>query len=1143
MKALKSIKLVQFYLFEKEDLPISRVCGIFGPNGSGKSAFIDAVQIAMTGGHHQYMAFNAQADETKGTSRSIRSYCLGQTGDAEAGRVRDAATTYITLVWEDEATGVPTSMGICITTNAATEGHVIEGRYLLPGIELSLPDHLEEAGRHQRPQEWKVFRKLIEQRAKREGIDEDVVFTEPLRFVRAFLTALRGTGAIPHAESFMRAFRFGLKMRFDKSVDEIVRYQVLEQRNTNIRRFKEVMESFRNLHNRVIEVEEKIRDAEGVAKHYQEAARLSSQVATWEALAAKAKLVHAETGVSNAEGKLQAANDALESANSAKAKHAKEVSGVEDQAKHYETLAKEHGAHSGTQDLQARISRLDTDVTNGQASLVRDIGSVRQALLRVADKPPLNPQEVDVDVLLDRLGGLLTVAEPPSLDEVIPLLDPALTVLKAAFDVASGRKQELNQERNQLRTKLNQAKENLQRVRSGKPPLDNDVLAVQRALADSGIPSTPVCDLVSVRDISWQPVIEAYLASHREALFIEKPYEERAFTVYRRLESIYGVKLVRESRHSTRDRPVKGSIAELLVGEHPAAVEYLRSQFGRTMQADSDDEATSGERTLTRDGMLSGRTFDRLRPTPAGLFRLGASNREAQRDELMAEVTRLERAIPELSSRIDTWQEHCEAFAPFVAKEKFKQDVAVLLQQIHRLSEQMSLAQRQFEDSADEDYVRLVKLAQEWREKLSTLRVKTSPLDEAVGGAKIAVSAAEEDLVSRRAEYQAAEARHTVAAADPAFDDGFARKQWDELFEIKRLEPLAIFGHAEQARRDTDKEQRRHIENAGRLLEGFRIRHSISLPDETYQDWRKANQWVIKHIDLLRSSELENYKEQMEEALRTSQETFRNDVALAINNNLDWLHGFLDRLNSVLEKAPAFSNGERYRFLRSERKEHSGLLHFIRDVKQWGPQNDLIGAGEMPDAFRRLLEEGVGSADSARGPLDDYREFYDFDIEIYRRSADGSRDIRGRLSRRIGTGSGGEHKAPLYVIAGAALANAYHLSPTHRDGLGIIVLDEAFNKMDPNNITATMQYLDDLGMQVMMASPGENLGTLTAFLHSYFDIIRDAETNVVQLSHREVSEKTRELFRSDLLEFHPDLLAREIEAMQASRGGMEDLRG
>lgn len=78
MKRLESVKLVQFFLFEQEQLEIRDITGVFGRNGSGKSAFLDAVQIAMMGANSNLMSFNAQADEK--TTRSLRAYCLDPCG-------------------------------------------------------------------------------------------------------------------------------------------------------------------------------------------------------------------------------------------------------------------------------------------------------------------------------------------------------------------------------------------------------------------------------------------------------------------------------------------------------------------------------------------------------------------------------------------------------------------------------------------------------------------------------------------------------------------------------------------------------------------------------------------------------------------------------------------------------------------------------------------------------------------------------------------------------------------------------------------------------------------------------------------------------------------------------------------------------
>ena len=99
MKTLVAVHVVQFSLWDYETFQISPGgTGFIGPNGAGKTSLVDAVQIAMVGGHGQHLHFNAQSVHKD--SRSIRAYALGtmRSGEGEQGvvsRKRDAALSYI----------------------------------------------------------------------------------------------------------------------------------------------------------------------------------------------------------------------------------------------------------------------------------------------------------------------------------------------------------------------------------------------------------------------------------------------------------------------------------------------------------------------------------------------------------------------------------------------------------------------------------------------------------------------------------------------------------------------------------------------------------------------------------------------------------------------------------------------------------------------------------------------------------------------------------------------------------------------------------------------------------------------------------------------------------------------------------------
>lgn len=120
MKQLKRINLIQYYLFDKEQIDIEGSTVILGANGSGKSTLLDAIQLVMNGGHKMYQRFNAQSSQMKST-RTARGYCLGMlrgenTESDIRGMARETAQSYITLGFADE-TGWCMTAGISISAS------------------------------------------------------------------------------------------------------------------------------------------------------------------------------------------------------------------------------------------------------------------------------------------------------------------------------------------------------------------------------------------------------------------------------------------------------------------------------------------------------------------------------------------------------------------------------------------------------------------------------------------------------------------------------------------------------------------------------------------------------------------------------------------------------------------------------------------------------------------------------------------------------------------------------------------------------------------------------------------------------------------------------------------------------------------
>src|SRR5690606_3601798 len=111
MKLLENINLIQFFLYEAEDVETGLNTAFLGPNGTGKSALLDAIQVVMLAADSNRTHFNASS-EGKKHSRTLRDYCLGSYIPGGASYARTSANTYVGLVFRDSKTGIPFTAGV-----------------------------------------------------------------------------------------------------------------------------------------------------------------------------------------------------------------------------------------------------------------------------------------------------------------------------------------------------------------------------------------------------------------------------------------------------------------------------------------------------------------------------------------------------------------------------------------------------------------------------------------------------------------------------------------------------------------------------------------------------------------------------------------------------------------------------------------------------------------------------------------------------------------------------------------------------------------------------------------------------------------------------------------------------------------------
>ena len=140
---------------------------------------------------------------------------------------------------------------------------------------------------------------------------------------------------------------------------------------------------------------------------------------------------------------------------------------------------------------------------------------------------------------------------------------------------------------------------------------------------------------------------------------------------------------------------------------------------------------------------------------------------------------------------------------------------------------------------------------------------------------------------------------------------------------------------------------------------------------------------------------------------------------------------------------------------------------------------------EMNELFAKLTVSDEKGDDVLR-EYTDYRSYLDYDIDIV--SKDGRTQKFSKIYREK---SGGETQTPYYVAIAASFAQIYSIGETIR----LIMLDEAFDKMDEDRIKSMLEFFKTQNFQVILAAPTSRLELIGEQTDNIIMIYSDTDHN------------------------------------------------
>lgn len=1085
MKQLKRITLVQFYLHEESDIDIHGATAFLGPNGSGKSTTLDAIQIAMLGGNLNYLNFNTQLVSSK-RRRSIASYCLGQLRNPDKdseieARARDEARTYIILVFDDGTPGGTLSAGLCVEADCDSDKHEIKGLFILPGQALRANDCVIATETERRPLPYAEFREQA--RAQGKKVNRTPIFTDKSsEYVSELLYALNGE-RMPNPVRFMSAFVKSMTLKNVDSIDQFVRENVVEPNPVDVGTFRKQVEQFVSLRDLIKKTKQRISILTEICGDYERARSAERRIASLQAIFA---IFNQESLAENLDECEQ--RQTLYREQQARA-HAEAIEAKEKRDSISEELARLRLRLESDQSEQRRVY-LDAQIRHynelirafQQPELMR-ANRIINAIRDVLNDDELRSLRENMSGILERLlgarsseipGQQVTKAFQDLRDELV-LLD---SVVRQELSRLNDSLRECREEAEAMRRRISAATQTGRLLNDGPSQL-------LELLTSHGMFAKPISALATIVDSSWAPAIEAYLGGDRDALVVLEGDTQRAVKLLREARKngarIDGAAIVQPVH--LRDIDISPKNTSYAVGlfecTNETAQRFLWRKFGGMRLVDTEGELEQIKHALTRDGMLSqGGLTKSIRVCSASDLRLGKNVLDtASLSRKLATIQQQEDTLSKRQRRLDSLykvlvnDESEESNSLVVSIDdarahlgRAEQELVSLdvshLDELHERQSKLEAEQQKF----DRAYTEAIRLEGGFEEQARQCQNQKAEL-----------------------EYRAPSIREAArqAVANPLVDIIWMDERKDEI-ERSETSYEKRLSNVRKQQEDYEARMKRASDKALVTLANYVKEEQLDV-QLSAMAWYDHFKWAVDERQKLTETQLHQYEAEAEQARLASEETLRSDIAMSLNDRFKEMELERRERNKLLDACPPFTGGERYRFSASVVPHYEPLVRHISQIANADQSLSLFSNedDEVNDTLRQLVDAAAETGNA--NAILDYRQFYTFDLDIM---VDGKRV--DRMSNRQGAGSNGEHIAPMYIAAGAALAKAYRLN--HRkenQGFGMMCLDEAFHGMDTTNAVATAKFLQSIGLQLIMAGPELERTKLAPISETIYDLDRE----------------------------------------------------
>lgn len=680
--------------------------------------------------------------------------------------------------------------------------------------------------------------------------------------------------------------------------------------------------------------------------------------------------------------------------------------------------------------------------------------------------------------------------------------------LKEIRDDVSEQLQDAKNRLRDLRKEEKQAADELALLKMGDKAYPGEVEAARgyliRRLADETGKSIRVevlADLLDIRDERWRNAVEGYLGGNKLSLIVEPQYAKMAMEIYRELDpkQFYRVAVLdTEKVEQDEHKVLEHALSEEVAASRPYVKAYINFQLGRVIKCETVEELRRCRIGVTADCVLyHSYRIQHMNPDSYTKSAYIGKNSAKQRMKLLRKQleTIAEKKIPqeeivkqsEYILTLESLSSPCDIYLGWLKDmETLKQKLKEKAQLENKIEELKS----QNVDQWEQERLAIIGICDGKKRERSEVERQTWELEQRIEQNKKKILDSQEVLMQMedalRSVVREREAFFEACEAElEQFINSKGNSRYAKLIEIC-TEQMTVSEQEMQKAKD------QLVDARTAYLRQYVNRTMLSPTEADNSSYEEL-------LDRLTCDRLDEYQQIAAEQAKAAVEHFKDDFIYKIRNAIKEALIRKDELNRVISKLDF--GKDKYQFVIGRNKGAYGSYYdmFMDEALDINPaqlnnnmddqlnmfsmehenrygelMNELINVFIPPEnATQEQMEEAKRNMDK----FADYRTYLSFDMQQLIQNEDGVMKIG--LSKMIRKNSGGEGQNPLYVALLASFAQAYRINLTpklqRRPTIRLVVLDEAFSKMDSEKVASCIELIRGLGFQALISATNDKI--------------------------------------------------------------------